>query len=462
MNHSMRYWSLITTAVIIIAFLCSTIACEPQDSGSTPPLEEHDTQVPSPVSGLTAVDAYRGNVNLRWSEAIDGDFDRYELYISKSKIEDIQGLQPIHVITDISHTTFQVSGLEEGTTYYFSVLAVNKQGTKNTEFPTVNVTTSIIPVGKVDSDFHIDIFKPELICAGTTLFPDNHIHGAPRIVEVNLLGEIIWEYTITKGQGRYTNPGLDAELLPGDTILYLLPRYGIFEIDRDGNTIWSYPDKKVSHDADRLANGNTLFVFGANDGINDTQVKEVNPEGQIVWSWQAKDYFNKPPYKDIYGDGWLHTNAVTRLPNGNTLLSPRNFDFVIELGPDGSVIRTIGEGIFSKQHDPEVQPNGNILAASHNLPQRVIELDSETGDIVWQFTLPDRSMWPIRDADRLPNGNTLITGTTRILEVTGDGEIVWQLTLSGVSFDDTTIEGRRKAAECGFYKAQRVCTDNNY
>ncbi|MFC1992002.1 hypothetical protein ACFLVC_04715, partial [Chloroflexota bacterium] len=54
-------------------------------------------------------------------------------------------------------------------------------------------------------------------------------------------------------------------------------------------------------------------------------------------------------------------------------------------------------------------------------------------------------VWPVRDANRLPNGNTLITGTTKIVEVTPEKETVWQLTLKGV----TSIGPRP------FYKADR-------
>ncbi len=100
------------------------------------------------------------------------------------------------------------------------------------------------------------------------------------------------------------------------------------------------------------------------------------------------------------------------------------------------MVRTIGEGILDQPYDPEVLPNGNILVASRNSldrrrPQRVVELDARTGSVVWQFPMLERDNWPTRDANRLPNGNTLIVGSTRIVEVTGVGEIVWQLDHKG-------------------------------
>ena len=64
-------------------------------------------------------------------------------------------------------------------------------------------------------------------------------------------------------------------------------------------------------------------------------------------------------------------------------------------------------------------------------------------------------MWayPAKDDDRLPNGNTLITGSTKIVEVTTEGEIVWQLALKGI-----TLVGPEQSSALGFYKAERIGT----
>jgi len=312
-----------------------------------------------------------------------------------------------------------------------------------------------MPRGTLDPDIYVDIYQPDMAWAGTTLLADNHNPERPRIIEVNMLGEIIWEYQVPQNLRQYTNPGFDTEWLPDNHILFVLPRNGVYEIDRNGNVIWSYSDKKVSHDADRLPNGNTLVAWGGGDEISDAQVKEINPNGEIVWAWYAKDHFNKAPYKDIYHQGWTHTNAVSRLPKGNTLISPRNFNFVVEVDPQGSVVSTLGEGIFNSQHDPEILPNGNMLVVLQwrDRPHQATEVDPETGEIVWQFALPKRNTWPVRDANRLPNGNTLITGSTEIVEVTAEGKIAWQLKLKGVSFQP------EEAAALGFYKAERITED---
>jgi hypothetical protein len=188
------------------------------------------------------------------------------------------------------------------------------------------------------------------------------------------------------------------------------------------------------------------------DQKSDPQVTEVNTKGEIVWTWYAKDYFDKPPYNNIFNEGWTHTNAVTRLPSGNTLISLRNFNIVVEVDPKGAVVRTYGEGIFGDQHDPEMLPNGNILAASFR-PQRAVEIDPKTNRIVWQFLVEKNGVEGVRDADRLPNGNTLLTGISKLAEVTAEGKIVWQLILNV-----TLTVSKEEQRGLGFYKAERIGT----
>ena len=306
------------------------------------------------------------------------------------------------------------------------------------------------PAGTPDPAFLVDVFVPEKAWQGTTIFADNHDLTRPRIVEVNMRGEVTWEYDLPAELRSYTNPGLDVEPLPNGNILFLLPRNGVYEITRGKQIAWKYLDPKVSHDADRLPDGNTLIAFGASDAMSDMQVKEVNPRGGIVWSWYARDSFNRAPYLGISNEGWTHTNAVTRLANGNTLVSLRNFNLMAEVDPGGKLVRTLGDGIAVGQHDPEVQPDGNILFANHGQPQAAVEM-APNGTVLWQLNFPDQKSWPLRDADRLPNGNTLITGVDRIVEVTPEKELVWRLMLKGVVFATP-----QETAGRGFYKAERV------
>jgi hypothetical protein len=310
--------------------------------------------------------------------------------------------------------------------------------------------------GTVDSDLQVDIYDENKAYAGTTILADVR-STKPRIIEVNMLGEIVWEYVLPDNLKDYTSPGMDVELLSDNHVLFVAPLKGVFEVDRSGNIVWSYLNSEVSHDADRLPNGNTLIVFGGRDGKDDAQVKEVNSAGEIVWSWYAKDNFNVPPYDNVSDQGWTHANAVTRLSNGNTLISLRNFNLTVEVNPAGQVVWSYDWSIFGSDtdpHEPEITADNHIVIALQNdSPYAVVEIDRATGENVWFYE--NSSLRTTRDADRLPNGNTLLVTVntavsgqeSRIMEVTSAGEVVWQLRLKN------SPVGQNPG---WFYKADRI------
>ena len=78
--------------------------------------------------------------------------------------------------------------------------------------------------------------------------------------------------------------------------------------------------------------------------------------------------------------------------------------------------------------------SGNILLFDNGLSRgwsRAIELDPLSGEIVWTYEAePRKSFYTVGrgSAQRLPNGNTLLaeSGKGRAIEVTRDGDIVWE------------------------------------
>jgi hypothetical protein len=84
---------------------------------------------------------------------------------------------------------------------------------------------------------------------------------------------------------------------------------------------------------------------------------------------------------------------------------------------------------MNHQHNPQWLGPGRVLVAdSEN--DRIVELHRTDDGWTEAWTLTRagglRLQWP-RDADRLPNGNTLVTDSLnrRIFEVTPDGEVTW-------------------------------------
>jgi len=91
------------------------------------------------------------------------------------------------------------------------------------------------------------------------------------------------------------------------------------------------------------------------------------------------------------------------------------------------------------QHDPSLLENGHVLIFDNGthrqrlaLPfSRVIEVDPQTKQIVWEYRdVPLYNFFSpyISGARRLPNGNTLITEGVfgRMFQVTPEKEVVWE------------------------------------
>jgi hypothetical protein len=73
-----------------------------------------------------------------------------------------------------------------------------------------------------------------------------------------------------------------------------------------------------------------------------------------------------------------------------------------------------------------IAPNG--VGAFARATSRVLEINPVTLELVWSYAAPRFFSTNISGAQRLPNGNTLITEGAggRMFEVTSDGAIVWE------------------------------------
>jgi len=137
---------------------------------------------------------------------------------------------------------------------------------------------------------------------------------------------------------------------------------------------------------------------------------------------------------------WTHGNAFVELADGNLLVSFRNISAIIKIERrTGEIIWKLGAPPLSAQHAPTPLSNGNILIfdnGPHRLDQvftfsRVIEVNPATKEIVWKYQepVPWNFYSPyISNAQRLPNGNTLINEGVfgRFFEVTSEGDVVWE------------------------------------
>lgn len=192
------------------------------------------------------------------------------------------------------------------------------------------------------------------------------------------------------------------------------------------------------HDADRL--NQTHYAIA---DLSQERLIIVNVQSnEITYEWQMDSEFSRETTGDRDPNDWAHLNDVEQLRNGTFMLSPRNHDQVIFVRPGSGLIesKTLGSDdnydILYEQHNPDYLYGSDgqesvIVADSQN--NRIVEYAHSNGNYTQSWVWSDsRLRWP-RDADRLPNGNTLISDTSgqRVIEVTPRGEIVWGLRIKG-------------------------------
>jgi len=210
---------------------------------------------------------------------------------------------------------------------------------------------------------------------------------------------------------------------------YKTPYAKPFESSLENSVRW--------HDVDAI--DETRFVVA---DISQDRVFVVNTtSGHITWSWSAQAVF---PLSGggAYPYDWTHVNDVEVLEDGRIMVSLRNQDQVVFLDRETGVIEgwTLGseddhETLY-EQHNPDYIPSkhgGPAVLVSDSENNRVVEYQrTDSGEWSQSWTWRDpRLQWP-RDADRLPNGHTLVVDSNgdRIIEVNQSGGVVWSVPVS--------------------------------
>lgn len=175
-----------------------------------------------------------------------------------------------------------------------------------------------------------------------------------------------------------------------------------------------------------LDNGNILITDagGAFYTLTDEALLEVDRDGQIVWKYVGEMAF---------------PHSAERLADGTTLVSDTANNRCFRVDQAGQIVWTSddwgsGSGTLTDgshlhyPNDIELLENGHLLITDRN-NDRALEVTVD-GEVVWQFQGLNRP----HNADRLPGGNTLICDSeaNRVVEVNPAGEIVWSF---GENFD---------------------------
>lgn len=276
-----------------------------------------------------------------------------------------------------------------------------------------------------------------------------HFRGGSEKTQARLVSidddTVDWQYSEqTFGETWF----YDVDPLANGNFLATTARNGqtiIFELDPDTRErVWTERfDIEDTHDADLLPNGDLVVanMRATTDGVPDDKVFIYNrTTDERTWEWRFRNHY--PESTDGgYDEDWTHVNDVDYIGDDQFLLSPRNFDQAIVVNRStGDIDMRLGsDGDYDtlhEQHNPDYLTNAEgtptlLVADSEN--DRIVEYERRDGAWERSWLWRDGNVqWP-RDADRLPNGNTLVTDThaDRVIEVAPNGSVVWQLRFPG-------------------------------
>jgi hypothetical protein len=268
-----------------------------------------------------------------------------------------------------------------------------------------------------------------------------------RLLSFGRWGNLSWEYD---GSKRGANWFYDADPLDNGNVLAVntiredgFGKTLVYELDPETKErVWQVKFNITdTHDVD-LINGDQLLVANMREGEDDRLFIYDRGEGEIVWEWYFADHYPLSTDGGVPSNGdWSHVNDVDKIGEGKYMASPRNFDQVIVVDREtGNVTLRLGEDdnydIMEEQHNPtylETEDGRPVILVADSENNRVVEytcMERVDGECDWELTWEvgeGQFNWP-RDANRLPNGNTLITDSRnhRVVEVTPTGKIVWE------------------------------------
>jgi hypothetical protein len=214
----------------------------------------------------------------------------------------------------------------------------------------------------------------------------------------------------------------DLAILPNGNLLFNTG-HGVREVTREKKVVFEYESKSEIYACQRLADGNT-FVAECNTG----RLLELSPNGALV-----REVRLLPEGQD---GGHAYLRNARRLDNGHYLVAHYGGDVVREYDSAGKIVMEIPA--VGGPHSVERLANGHTLIScgDHQNRQGIFEVDA-AGKTVWQIRegdLPGVSLKFVAGFERLPNGNTVIANwlghdqfgrAPHLIEVTPEKKVVW-------------------------------------
>lgn len=303
--------------------------------------------------------------------------------------------------------------------------------------------------------------NPKRECMGFTLFSPLNSKSA---YLVNMQGRVVHEWKLPN------TASYEMKILENGNLLYMGKLEGsimknfegcagkLIELDWNSNVVWEYEDPYMHHTFFRKKNGNILYAkwIKVPDGFKDKirggvpgtekdvmwtdAIVEIDSYGYVLYMWKA--FENLDPKKNLlcpleHRTEWTRLNSIYVKENENILVNFMLTNTAVEIDKNSGKILWYYTGELAHAHSISETENNNFLIFDNGLHtiyisfSRVIEVNSQTMDIIWEFkedTIADFYSSILGGCQRLKNGNTLVCDSSggRIIEVTPEKEVVWE------------------------------------
>jgi len=285
---------------------------------------------------------------------------------------------------------------------------------------------------------------------------------------IDMQGKVLheWGYPFSEVWPDYPNQNQlstfwrRTHLFENGDLLAIYEGLGIIKVDKDSNLLWKSGVR--AHHAMQVMPDGSIYILSRRADI----LPRINEDKAVLEDFITVLGANGKPQRSIsllvamensefthMWDGsrnWdgdlFHTNSLEVLDGsladvnpafaeGNILVSMLLPSLVAVLDPEAEKFVWVEPGPYKYQHDPRVLANGTVMIFDNQgageETSRVMEMDPKTWEPVWDFTGSAKQPFYSETcglAQRLPNGNTLITESDRgrAFEITRQGGMVWE------------------------------------
>lgn len=364
--------------------------------------------------------------------------------------------------TDESPVSASLMGLKAGTDYsvHVEITGGSLDGKSSTP---VDITTGNVPTVLPSTD---------VLLAGDAQVAEGYLVTsvfAPVTAAVILDGDgdYVWWSLPDAGEDKVSRmvPSVDGESL---LFWYVNIQDGPGGPLGLGNqlTRWSFAGEELAmetlegghHDFTELPDRTVAFLdYDTQETVDGEKigdrVMELAPDGTLTEIWSVWDSFEyDPDGPQLPGSGWSHANALDYVAAEDAYyISLFGLNSIVKLdrasgelewilgSEDGDFVHDGMGPFFIQQHQFHRLDDSLVVfdnGASETAASRALEYQLNTGTGVatrtWSYApSPDIYSFSLGDVTRLDNDNTLVTFSTAglVLEVTPDGEVVWELAM---------------------------------